>query len=226
MGNAMSCFDRWGKRTPDGALFVAKRTSGGADPPKGASAFATPAISAASTAASTGSAARGGKTTLSAAPAERSIRRRQTYSSTKAAESEVSSYDDGDDFEESEDEEELTTKDVRQQKLLDYRRKLTKIVKLKTHLFNATVKVTCSRDGKEIEWYKGQSAEGRKNKPVGSMPVEKIVTVKSQADNPKGLIITVNNPNPVTYSFTFKSKEERVSWQEQLESFQKFMSLR
>ncbi|KAL8448907.1 hypothetical protein Emed_003477 [Eimeria media] len=162
MGNSMSCFDRWGKRAPDGALFTVKKT-GGSDPTKAPSAFNAPAGASTS-------------------------RRRQTYSSnaSKTAESEVSSYDEGDDFEESDEDEELTTKDVRQQKLLDYRRKLTKIVKLKTHLFNATVK----------------------------------------ADNPKGLTITVNNPGPINYSFTFKTKEERVTWQEQLESFQKFMSMR
>ncbi|KAL8275615.1 hypothetical protein Esti_000566 [Eimeria stiedai] len=224
MGNTMSCFDRWGKRAPDGALFTAKKT-GGSDPSKAPSAFNAPAGASTSTAASAGSAGRVTKSNASLAPAERSSRRRQTYSSnaSKNAESEMSSYDEGDDFEESDEDEELTTKDVRQQKLLDYRRKLTKIVKLKTHLFNATVKVTCARDGKEIEWYKGHSADGGKHKPVGSMP---ITSVKSQADNPKGLTITVNNPGPTTYSFTFKTKEERVSWQEQLESFQKFMSMR
>ncbi|KAL8444147.1 hypothetical protein Emag_005661 [Eimeria magna] len=192
MGNAMSCFDRWGKRAPDGALFTVKKT-GGSDPTKAPSAFNAPAGASTSTAASAGTAGRVTKSSASSAPAERSSRRRQTYSSnaSKAPESEVSSYDEGDDFEESEEDEELTTKDVRQQKLLDYRRKLTKIVKLKTHLFNAT-----------------------------------ITSVKSQADNPKGLTITVNNPGPITYSFTFKTKEERVTWQEQLESFQKFMSMR
>ena len=68
----------------------------------------------------------------------------------------------------------LTTSDVRQKKLMTYRRTLTKVVKLKTHLLNATVKVTCSRDGKEVEWYKGHSAEGGKARPVGSLPVEKV----------------------------------------------------
>ena len=68
----------------------------------------------------------------------------------------------------------LTTSDVRQNKLMAYRRTLTKVVKLKTHLLNATVKVTCSRDGKEVEWYKGHSQEGGKAKPVGSLPVEKV----------------------------------------------------
>lgn len=223
MGNAMSCFDRWGKRAPDGALFTPKKSG---DAGRSPSAFAAPTTSA-STAASTGGSAGPAKPKASL-PAERSSRRRQTYSSNapKSADTEVSSYDEGDDFEESEDEEELTTSDVRQKKLLAYRRKLTKIVKLKTHLFNATVKVTCSRDGKEIEWYKGQRSEGGKNKPVGSMPVEKITAVKSQSDNPKGLTISVNNPGPTTYSFTFKTNEERVSWQEQLESFQKFMAMR
>lgn len=75
----------------------------------------------------------------------------------------------------------LTTSDVRQKKLLTYRRNLTKIVKLKTHLFNATVKVTCSKDGKELEWYKGQGTEGGKNKPIGSMPVEKVSSQKQNA---------------------------------------------
>ena len=28
MGNTMSCFDRWGKRTPDGALFAPKKRGG------------------------------------------------------------------------------------------------------------------------------------------------------------------------------------------------------
>ncbi|XP_026190107.1 uncharacterized protein LOC34617839 [Cyclospora cayetanensis] len=225
MGNTMSCFDRWGKRAPDGPLFAVKKSGG--ESGKSPSAFNV-GLGSASTTASAGSSSASAAKSKAAAPAERSTRRRQTYSSNapKSADTEVSSYDEADDFDESEEEEELTTSDVRQKKLLTYRRNLTKIVKLKTHLFSATVKVTCSRDGKDIEWYKGHSAEGGRNKPVGSMPVDKITSVKSQADNPKGLTISVNNPSPTTFSFTFKTKEERVSWQEQVESFQKFMAMR
>lgn len=51
MGNAMSCFDRWGKRAPDGALFAPKKSDG--DVARSPSAFSAPMASA-STAASTG----------------------------------------------------------------------------------------------------------------------------------------------------------------------------
>ncbi|KAL8430091.1 hypothetical protein ACSSS7_006147 [Eimeria intestinalis] len=211
MGNTMSCFDRWGKRTPDGALFTVKK-SGGSDFTKASSAFNGPAGASTSTAASASGAGGVTKSNATSARAERSSRRRQTYSSnaSKNAESEVSSYDEGDDFDESDEDEELTTKDVRQQKLLDYRRKLTKIGNPQ-HKEVRSLCCCCS------------SAVG----DVFAVAVfPQITSVKSQADNPKGLTITVNNPGPTTYSFTFKTKEERVTWQEQLESFQKFMSMR
>lgn len=40
MGNSMSCFDRWGKRTPDGALFIPKKVLN--EPSKSGSAFSAP----------------------------------------------------------------------------------------------------------------------------------------------------------------------------------------
>ncbi|CDJ60665.1 hypothetical protein, conserved [Eimeria maxima] len=234
MGNTMSCFDRWGKRTPDGALFAPKKRGGEDDranalfsePKATLSTTASTATPAAPAAATPAAATGGTPAAKSGAPGERTSRRRQTYSSNanKAADTEMSSYGEEDDFDESEDEE-LTTSDVRQNKLMAYRRTLTKVVKLKTHLLNATVKVTCSRDGKEVEWYKGHSQEGGKAKPVGSLPVEKITNIKAQADNPKGLTISVNNPAPTTFSFTFKTKEEREAWQNQLESLRKFMAM-
>lgn len=71
----------------------------------------------------------------------------------------------------------VSASDIRKKKVMQYRRALTKVVKLKTHLFSETVKVTCSKDGEEIEWYKGKSAtgtQGDKKKRAGSFPVDKV----------------------------------------------------
>lgn len=54
MGNSMSCFERWGKRAPDGALFAPKKRN--ADNPRSPSVFAVPTTAAA--AAANGAAAK------------------------------------------------------------------------------------------------------------------------------------------------------------------------
>lgn len=76
----------------------------------------------------------------------------------------------------------VSASDLRTKKVMQYRRALTKVVKLKTHLFSETVKVTCSKDGEEIEWYKGKSATGSqadKKKRAGSFPVDKVREARS-----------------------------------------------
>ncbi|CDJ69184.1 hypothetical protein, conserved [Eimeria necatrix] len=55
MGNSMSCFERWGKRAPDGALFAPKKRN--AENPKSPSVFAVPTTAAAAAAAAANGAA-------------------------------------------------------------------------------------------------------------------------------------------------------------------------
>ncbi|KEP60724.1 UNVERIFIED_CONTAM: hypothetical protein HHA_249970 [Hammondia hammondi] len=229
MGNTMSCFDRWGKRAPDGPLLhiKTKTAGGGSDIIQAASTASTAAASTAPAPAAPGAAASPGP----AAPVpERPLRRRQTYSlKAKKSDTEMSSLSELSDESESEpDNDAVSASDIRMKKVMQYRRALTKVVKLKTHLFSETVKVTCSKDGEQVQWFKGKSAAGAQDrkKPSGGFPVDKITSVKSQADNTKVLVITVNNPQPTTYNFTFKSPGERESWQEQIQSLMKFMSMK
>eukprot|EP00070_Physeter_catodon_P047828 XP_028354722.1 uncharacterized protein LOC114487645 isoform X2 [Physeter catodon] len=233
MGNTLTCFERWGKRPPDGPLLHIKAYSkegkdGGIV--QASSKASTATSTSAETPVSTGTAPAGGSLTPSGV--ERQSRRRQTYSSktTKKSDTEVSSLDE--DTDESDVENEIdgvSASDIRQKKFMEYRRALTKVVKLKTLLFSETVKVTCSRNGQQIEWYKGKSTAASpsdKKKPAGSFPVDKITSCKAQADNVKALVITVNVPQPTTYNFTFKSAAEREHWQEQVESLMKFIAMK
>ncbi|CBZ56182.1 conserved hypothetical protein [Neospora caninum Liverpool] len=229
MGNTMSCFDRWGKRAPDGPLLQIKSSeSGGSSGIIQAASTASTAVGSTTTApAATGGATSPGP----AAPVpERPMRRRQTYSlKAKKSDTEMSSMEELSEESESDaDNDAVSASDIRMKKVMQYRRALTKVVKLKTHLFSETVKVTCSKDGEQVQWFKGKTAAGAQDrkKPSGSFPVDKITSVKSQADNTKVLVITVNNPQPSTYNFTFKTPVERESWQEQIQSLMKFMAMK
>ncbi|PFH38024.1 hypothetical protein BESB_003650 [Besnoitia besnoiti] len=230
MGNTMSCFERWGKRTPDGPLLQIKQNTLGY--PSGiieATSSASTASTQSTTAGTTSPTPAPGSAFATTVAVERPSRRRQTYSSkSRKSDTEISSMEELSDETESEDNDAVSASDIRMKKVMQYRRALTKVVKLKTHLFSETVKVTCSKDGEQIQWFKGKSASGPQDrkKPSGFFPVDKITSVKSQADNTKALVITVNNPQPSTYNFTFKTPSERESWQDQVQSLMKFMAMK
>lgn len=231
----MSCFDRWGKRAPDGPLLAVKpgqsqkgslsnrisdvsTASGGSTPSK------APNAAGVAFSSSSGGAAGAASTT------ERSVRRRPTYSSkTKKSDTEVSSFDESSE-ESSEEDEELSSKDIRQQKIAQYRKELTHVVRIKSSLLAETVKISCSKDGKEILWFKGKSkgeGEGKKTRgPAGSFALDKISGLKVQADNQKALTISVSNPSTTNYAVTFKTREGREKWQSSLDSLRKFMSMK
>nr|6F24_A Chain A, C-terminal PH domain from PfAPH [Plasmodium falciparum Tanzania (2000708)] len=119
-----------------------------------------------------------------------------------------------------------SAKDIKDEKIQQYRKTLTKIVKIKTAIFHETVKVTCSKDGKMLEWYKGKNDSDGKKKPIGSFPLNKITSIRTKVDNLKSLEISVSSVHISTYLFTFKTREERESWQNNLESFRKIMSMK
>lgn len=120
----------------------------------------------------------------------------------------------------------LSASDIKAQKIKQYRKTLTKVVKIKTAIFHETVKVTCSKDGKMLEWYKGKSDANGKKKPIGNIPLNKITSIRTKSDNPKHLEIAVNSVNISTYLFIFKTRDEREEWQSNLESFKKIMSMK
>lgn len=234
MGNVMSCFDRWGKRSPDGPLLAAKpgqsqkgslsaRISDASTASGGSTPIKTPNAAAGVSSSPSGGAAGPGGT-------ERSARRRPTYSSkTRKSDTEVSSFAETSE-EETEEDEEVSAKDLRQQKIGQYRKDLTQVVRLKSSLLAETVKISCSKDGAEIQWFKGKSAskaeEKAKKGPAGSFSLDKISGVKAQADNPKALTVSVSNPATTNYSITFKTREAREKWQASLDSLRKFMTMK
>lgn len=111
-----------------------------------------------------------------------------------------------------------STVDIRQRKVMEYRKLLTKSVKIKAAFFNERVKVTCSRDGSAVEWYREKN--GRMAR-VGSLPVASITHFMPRAENDCALEITA--PNPLT--LTFKSREERAGWEAHFSNFITFMKL-
>ncbi|KAK1443598.1 hypothetical protein BgAZ_204740 [Babesia gibsoni] len=151
----------------------------------------------------------------------RANRRRPTYSAKllKAASDDESGESSSD-----EDEVTATAKDIRLNKISEYRKLLTKIVKVKTAIFHEKVRVTCSKDGKCIEWYKAKTSEEDDNKRqlIGTLPVGKITNFKTKVDNPRYLEITAANN---CYLFMFKTKDEREQWQNDFDSFIKFMKM-
>lgn len=233
MGNTVSCFERWGKRQPDGALLVLP-TGKSKQGSLLASISSASTVSGASKRSASSSSVKsgGGESREGSTVNGRSSRRRPTYSASKRrSDTEVSSFGEEIEEETESEAEELSAKDVRLKKISEYRRNLTKVVKLKSTLGSMTVKATISKDGVDVEWYKGKSdekeAQQGKKKPVGSFPVEKIAGVKSKSDNPKTIELSVSKGSGFeTYSFLFKSREEREVWQQNLESFRKFIALK
>ncbi|GBE60605.1 hypothetical protein, conserved [Babesia ovata] len=121
----------------------------------------------------------------------RANRRRPTYSAKclKAATDEESMGSSSDTSDET-----ATAKDIRQNKILQYRKALTKIVKVKTAIFHEKVRVTCSKDGKCIQWYKVKASEDDENKRqlIGTLPVSKITNFKTKVDNLRYLEISAD----------------------------------
>eukprot|EP00921_Rhytidocystis_pertsovi_P025536 GHVQ01041195.1.p1 GENE.GHVQ01041195.1~~GHVQ01041195.1.p1 ORF type:complete len:241 (-),score=54.47 GHVQ01041195.1:287-1009(-) len=239
MGNTMSCFERWGKRQPDGALLTYVPGT-----KKGSSAFGSLSTTGSTTAdegiTDTAGKAIGGRASTGAAAtaagaqtveASRSSRRRPTYSTKRAqAESSVSEFDDVTSEEDTEGSQaELSASDIRQKKLNEFRKSLTKIVKLKTAIFQMTVKVTLSKDGLDAVWFSGKSDQAREKeearKPIGKFPVAKISAIKAMAGHPKSVEVSLTSPNFENYHFSFKTQEDREEWQQQLESLRKFLSM-
>ncbi|CDR94232.1 hypothetical protein, conserved [Babesia bigemina] len=151
----------------------------------------------------------------------RANRRRPTYSAKclKAATDEESNGSSSDSSDET-----ATAKDIRQNKILQYRKALTKIVKVKTAIFHEKVRVTCSKDGKCIQWYKVKASEDDENKRqlIGTLPVSKITNFKTKVDNLRYLEISAGNN---CYLFMFKTRDEREQWQNDFDSFVKFMNM-
>lgn len=153
-------------------------------------------------------------------------RRKPTYSpSTRRIEIE-SDDEEEDKLSTDNSDKKLSASDIKAQKIKQYRKTLTKVVKIKTAIFHETVKVTCSKDGKMLEWYKGKSDANGKKKPIGNIPLNKITSIRTKSDNPKHLEIAVNSVNISTYLFIFKTRDEREEWQSNLESFKKIMSMK
>lgn len=153
-------------------------------------------------------------------------RRKPTYSpSTRRVEIE-SDDEEEDKLSTDNSDKKLSASDIKAQKIKQYRKTLTKVVKIKTAIFHETVKVTCSKDGKMLEWYKGKSDASGKKKPIGNIPLNKITSIRTKSDNPKHLEIAVNSVNISTYLFIFKTRDEREEWQSNLESFKKIMSMK
>ncbi|GAW79765.1 hypothetical protein, conserved [Plasmodium gonderi] len=163
--------------------------------------------------------------------AVRNARRRPTYSPTARkinVETEEEEEEEEEEEKQSTDDsgENISARDIRDEKIKQYRKTLTKVVKIKTAIFHETVKVTCSKDGKMLEWYKGKSEGNEKKKPIGSFSLNKITSIRTKVDNLKSLEIAVSSINISTYLFIFKTREERESWQNNLESFRKIMSMK
>lgn len=167
----------------------------------------------------------------------RTSRRRPTYSpKTRKIEMESEEEEEKEEDEEEEEKsgniasdgnsEEISANDIRAEKIKQYRKILTKVVKIKTAIFHETVKVTCSKDGNFLEWYKGKADENGKKKPIGHIMLSKISSVRTKSDNPKSLEIAVSSVQISTYLFIFKTREERENWQNNLESFKKIMSMK
>ncbi|SCM02699.1 conserved Plasmodium protein, unknown function [Plasmodium chabaudi chabaudi] len=160
----------------------------------------------------------------------RNARRRPTYSpSARKINIENEIYDDDDEDEKLSTDnsgEDISAKNLKDEKIKEYRKILTKVVKIKTTIFHETVKVTCSKDGKLLEWYKGKADDDGHKKPIGSFPLNKITSIRTKVDNLKSLEISVSSVNINTYLFTFKTREERESWQNHLESFKNIMDMK
>ncbi|BAM39486.1 conserved hypothetical protein [Theileria orientalis strain Shintoku] len=152
--------------------------------------------------------------------AVRSGRRRPTYSPkvlralSKGSEDSVDTSSEGDDYT-------TSSKDLMDTKILEYRKLLTKTVKLKTSLLSEKVRVTCSKDGSHLEWFKSKSEDSSK-KADGRIAVSKITNVTTKSDNIKHLEIFVGKSS---FIFLFRSREEREQWQTDFKKFLKFMEL-
>ncbi|SOV11410.1 conserved protein, unknown function [Plasmodium sp. gorilla clade G2] len=235
MGNTVpyNCYERWGKRTPDGPLLNYDPQM----PNSGTLSVLLENFDYESTEENNNKCEyiinkdHVEKNNNMNPKVIRNARRRPTYSPTARKiniESDDEEEDEDDDEKLSTDDsdENISAKDIKDEKIQQYRKTLTKIVKIKTAIFHETVKVTCSKDGKMLEWYKGKNDSDGKKKPIGSFPLNKITSIRTKVDNLKSLEISVSSVHISTYLFTFKTREERESWQNNLESFRKIMSMK
>ncbi|VWU52565.1 conserved protein, unknown function, partial [Hepatocystis sp. ex Piliocolobus tephrosceles] len=158
----------------------------------------------------------------------RNARRRPTYS--PAARNLIleteEELDDDDKMSTDDLGDDISAMDLKKAKIKEYKNALTKVVKIKTAIFYETVTVTCSMDGQYLEWYKGSVSDEKKKKSIGSLPIDKITSIRTKVDNIKSLEITVNSTNISTYLFIFKTREEREEWQNNLESFKKIICMK
>lgn len=216
--SSVNCFERWGRRTPDGPLIKSK--------PSG-----SPSIGSVSTSA--GSIKTNEATTTAAAvdeagdtTARRKSRRRPTAMPALASDTEASV-----DASLSEDtEEETSVADTMASRLKSLRRALSHVVRLKTSFFASSVKVTTDDRCSRLQWYPAkdkteESEDNREKKAAGSIPIEKIVKVQVSQANNKAVEITAMNPGHETYTFTFKHQTSCQKWLDALVSLQKLQAM-
>ncbi|KAL7067822.1 hypothetical protein ACR3K2_17310 [Cryptosporidium serpentis] len=212
MGNTTSCFERWGKRRPDGALIK---------PPKDGQRKSSSGLHI-RTVAGTGTADIP-VTVVSPSSNSRRVHKKPSIEiSNDIKPSETSNIEEI--SSEDEYEEDTSSKNILSEQILEYRKKLTKTAKLMyLSFFNVSVTVTLSSDGSQLEWYKTsvnvEDMESR-GSPLGSVNLSDIENVEFSSGAEQNLEINMKNKDVL--SFQFKNREERGNWKK---TFDKYIRL-
>ncbi|EEA07442.1 uncharacterized protein CMU_036150 [Cryptosporidium muris RN66] len=212
MGNTTSCFERWGKRRPDGPLI--KPLKDGQH--KSSSGLHIRTIGGTNT-ADIPVAVVNSSSNSKGVHKKPSIEISNDIKPSKSPDIQETSSED-------EYEEDTTSKNILSEQILEYRKKLTKTAKLMyLSFFNVSVTVTLSSDGSQLEWYKTsvnvEDIESR-GPPLGSVNLNDIESVEFSSGTEQNLEINMKNKDVL--SFQFKNREERSNWKK---TFDKYIRL-
>eukprot|EP00923_Selenidium_pygospionis_P025441 GHVN01044845.1.p1 GENE.GHVN01044845.1~~GHVN01044845.1.p1 ORF type:complete len:248 (-),score=59.44 GHVN01044845.1:136-813(-) len=216
MGNVVSvnCFDRWGRRYPDGPLIKSKTVSTSASSSSAANTGSlTPCARQKVAATSAGTTPPfTGRTNRRRPTAQAGRSARKAASDTEAALTEGN--DDEDEQQESSDDDAVAN--TMKKELEGLKKKLSQPAMMKNNFLNVSVKVTTDESGSQLEWYKCKEGTliQEDKKPTGTAPISKIVKTQGAVGNANSVQIILPEG---TQTFTFKTQKAAQAWQEALQ---------
>eukprot|EP00918_Siedleckia_nematoides_P025219 GHVU01054464.1.p1 GENE.GHVU01054464.1~~GHVU01054464.1.p1 ORF type:complete len:237 (+),score=51.90 GHVU01054464.1:208-918(+) len=236
MGNiGVNCFQRWGRRRPDGPLIKAgsigaqstRPSTEPSEPRTSVMAAGAGTTAAAAAAGAAGATAGAGAQSGTEGAGARGGRRRPSYAPAKGmrAPSESEAELDAESVDaESEDENQASTQDLYAGRIAQYRKELSTRAKLSAGIVSKTIHLKVDGGASKLEWY---PVEGDKKKVMGSILLNNLVKVSAGTLKPHMLEISGDVNGTVTsYTFQFKSSDARESWQKSLEELRNFLKMR
>eukprot|EP01068_Selenidium_serpulae_P016288 Selendium_serpulae@DN6283_c3_g7_i1.p3 len=220
--NSVNCYQRWGRRAPDGPLIkdFSFRSSGSTAAASGASMYATNAEAAKPEhkLPENGEAA----AALAEEPKtqKRSSRRRPTALASQRTAGDASDTD-GQVASESDSggSDRATVADTMAARVVKLRKQLTCEVRLKTHFSSTAVKVTIDDEGDNLQWFAPKKEE---KGPLGGVEVTQIMKVHQSKTSAKAVELTakIASGGTETLQLTFTGDHAARAWVKSMKNLQ------